>query len=117
MTTVVISAESRNGKRFRAVAGEKESFGETMGEALDALAERLYEPEGQAVVLVKDFRPDEFFTAQQQERMSQLMQTLREAQDGTGTISPEEQAELEALIEAELEGSIRRAEAINKLAK
>lgn len=116
MTMVVISAESRNGKRFRAVAGEKESFGNTMGEALDALTERLDEPRNDAVVWVHDFRPDEFFTAAQQKRMSELMQKLRAAQNGDDVISPDEQAELEELVNAELEASVRRAETMVRLA-
>lgn len=110
MTTVVILPESGNGKRFRALAGEKESFGSTMGEALDALADDLYETEEQAVVLVQDFRPDEFFDEAQQRRLSFLMAKWRSARDRGEVFPTSEQEELEELIEIELEASGKRAQ-------
>lgn len=114
MTTVVILPESRNGKGFRAIAGEKESFGSTMGEALDALNERLGD---EAVVLVQDLRPDEFFNEAQQRRLSYLMNKWRMARDHGSEFSAAEQEELEKLIETELEGSARRAERLAEQTK
>ncbi len=110
MTTVLVLPNNQNGKSFRAISGEKESFGETVGEALDAMTEELELKNSNAVVFVQDFRPDEFFTEAQQKRMAELMQKWRTARDKGGDWSPEEQTELEKLIEAELEGSARRTE-------
>lgn len=110
MTTVVILPESGKGKRFRAVAGEKESFGSTMGEALDALTEDLNEREDRALVLVQDFRPDEFFNEDQQRRLSYLMGKWRSARDLGEDFPPSEQEELEKLIETELEAAGNRSQ-------
>jgi hypothetical protein len=117
MTTVVVLPNNQNGKTFRAVSGENESFGETIGEALDALTAKLQTPQGNAVIYIQDFRPDEFFTEAQQKRLSELMNKLHEAQEGKQEFSPEEKAELENLIAAELEGSTRRAEKIAQVFK
>ncbi len=118
MTTVVVLSNNQNGKTFRAISGEKESFGETVGEALDAMAEELELTGRNAVVYVQDFRPDEFFTEAQQTRMAQLMEKWRTARDNGERLSDDEQAELEELIETELEGSARRAEKLaNQLGK
>ena len=63
-------------------------------------------------VSAQRFRPDPFFTAEQQQRMTELMTLWRVARDAGGKLPPDEQAELEALVEAELEGAARRAEAM-----
>ena len=110
MKTVLVLPNNQNGKHFRAVSGEKESFGETVGEALDAMTEELDLQNKNAVVLIQDFRPDEFFSEAQQKRMSELMKSWRKARDEGGSWSDEEQAELEKLVEAELEGSARRTQ-------
>lgn len=118
MTTVVVLPTNQTGRKFRAVSGEKESFGETVGEALDAMTEELELTGGNAVVYVQDFRPDEFFNEVQQSRLAELMQKWRDARDAGKTLAGEEQAELEKLIETELEGSARRAEKLaNQLGK
>jgi len=110
MTTVVVLPNNQNGKTFRAISGGKESFGETVGEALDAMTEELELKGNNAVVYVQDFRPDEFFNEAQQARLAELMQKWRVARDAGETLPGNEQAELERLIETELEGSARRAE-------
>ena len=109
MTTVVVLPNKQNGKSFRAVSGEKESFGKTVGEAIDALTEQLELTERNAVVYIQDLQPDEFFTEAQQKRLAELMGKWRAARDYGKAFSDEEQAELEKLIEAELEGSGKRA--------
>lgn len=109
MTTVVILPESPNGKRFKAVAGKEESFGSTMGEALDALAERLDEADENAEVLIQDFRPDEFFSENQQRRLSFLMSKWRSARDSGGDLPAVERDELEKLIEVEIDASAKRS--------
>lgn len=110
MTTVLVLPNNQNGKTFRAISGEKESFGATVGEALDAITEELELTGENAVVYVQDYRADEFFTEAQQTRMAELMQKWRMARDESQTLPNDEQAELEELIEAELKGSTARAE-------
>ena len=118
MTTVLILPNNQNGKHYRAVSGEKESFGETVGEAIDAMAEELELMGRNAVVYVQDFRPDEFFTEPQQRRLTELMQKWREARDEGEMLALDEQTELEKLIEDELVGSGKRAEKLaNRLCR
>jgi hypothetical protein len=103
MTTITILPEKTDS--YRAVAGDKESTGRTAGEALDALTSQLEDEEGGTLVIVQNYKPDRFFNAAQQERLTELMQ-LREAVD----LSPEEESELEGLVEAELDGARLRVE-------
>lgn len=114
MTTITILPENVDAQNptFRALAGEKNSTGKTMGEALDALNAQLSEAESGTLVIVQQFRPDEFFTATQQARLSELMTKWRAARDAGEKLPADEQAELEALVEAQLEGSARRTEAM-----
>ncbi|MBI1765967.1 MAG: hypothetical protein HYR56_31570 [Acidobacteria bacterium] len=95
---------------WRAVAGDKRSQGKTMGEALDALAAQLALDESEARVIVGSKRPDQFFSAAQQQRLAALMAQWRMARDTGQQLPPHEQLELEALIEAEVQGAGRRAE-------
>lgn len=114
MTTISILPEknSPNGTFYRAVAGEKESVGKTVGEALDALKEQLTEEESTTLVIIKNQYPDRFFTRTQQQKLELLMSKWREARDAGRVLSSEDQKELEALIEAELQGTQQRAEAV-----
>lgn len=62
--------------------------------------------------------PDEFFTIDQQQKLELLMSRWRQAQDAGITLSAEDQHELEALIDDELQGTARRTESvINKLSE
>lgn len=110
MTTVEVSAHNQNGKGFRAVSGEKESFGKTVGQAIDALTLQLENGDTDTLVIVQRFQPDEFFSADQQKRLGYLMQKMRDARDLGKMLPQDEWSELEGLVEAELEGSARRAE-------
>jgi hypothetical protein len=105
MTTITIVPEKTDS--FRAVAGDKESTGRTAGEALDALNSQLEDEENGTLVIVQNRKADEFFSAAQQQRLTQLMQ-FREA----GSLSTEEERELESLVEAELAGARQRARAL-----
>lgn len=102
MTTITILPEE---KKFRAVSGNRESFGRTAGEALDALTAQLDEKEGGTLVVIQNRRADKFFNSSQQKRLTELM-AKRKAQ----LLSVDEETELENLVEAELEGAKRRAE-------
>ena len=111
MKTVVVN---QNGKTFSAISGKNKSFGKTVGEAIDALTKQIPD-EPNPVIYIQDFQPDEFFTAQQQTRLAELMQKLR---DTELELSVEEKSELENLINVELDGSAKRAAKIaEKLGK
>lgn len=90
---------------YRAIVGRKESTGRTAGEALDALTSQLADDEGGTLVIVQTRKTDRFFNAAQRERLTELM-----SRRGAGALSLEEEKELEALVEAELNGARRRAE-------
>ena len=79
-------------------------------EALDALTSQLSPDEGGMLVVIQRLRPDRFFTAAQQQRLADLMSQWRIARDAGGSLAPDEQIELQSLVEAELEAAGRRAE-------
>ncbi|BAZ08953.1 hypothetical protein NIES4071_07590 [Calothrix sp. NIES-4071] len=110
MTTVAIQPiQDESGKRYyRAVAGNKQSVGKTAGQALDALTTQLGETEFNGVLLLQSFRPDQFFNIEQQKRLSQLMELWREARDKGESLPEELQAELDSLVEAELNAATNR---------
>ncbi|HEX4950587.1 MAG TPA: hypothetical protein VFZ34_28230 [Blastocatellia bacterium] len=58
--------------------------------------------------------PDQFFTAEQVERLGELKSRWRDVREAGKQLLPSEQAELAALVEAELAGAGLRAEAIAK---
>ncbi len=93
---------------YRAVAGDKHSEGETVGAALDALTAQFSEAEAGALVIVQTLRPDRFFNAAKQQRLAELMGRWRTARDQGRTLAPDEQAELQALVEAEVRASADR---------
>ena len=94
---------------YRAIAGQKHGQGKTAGEALDALTAQLSADEASTLVVVQSRRPDRFFTAVQQVRLATLMERWHAACEQGATLSPDEQAELEALIAQELHASAARA--------
>jgi hypothetical protein len=116
MTVVSILPESQgtNGPAYRAVSGEYQSLGRTAGEALDALTAQLGADRSGTLVVVQHMQPDRFFTAAQQQRLQELMDRWRTACDAGAALPPAEQAELEALVEAEVEAAARRAEALTR---
>ena len=115
MTTITIVSESNGSPTsYRAVAGKAQAVGKTAGEALDALAAQLGEADGGMLLVVRYHRPDVFFTAAQQERLQELMTRWRTARDAGGALPPQEQAELDALVEAELRAATARAAALSR---
>ena len=113
MTRVaILPVPSETGKvAYHAISGDKHSQGNTAGEALDALAAQLGDEEAGTLVIVQTGRPDRFFSAAQQQRLAELMDRWRAARDADSSLSAEEQAELSALVEAELAASAARAAA------
>lgn len=57
-------------------------------------------------------QPDRFFSREQIERLAVLMDRWREARDHGVALAPQEQAELEQLVEAELVLATKRAAAM-----
>lgn len=94
---------------YRAIAGEKRAQGNTDGEALDALMAQLSADEASTLIMVQSLRPDRFFTPAQQQRLEALMGRWRIMRDQGDTLTADEQAELEALIAAELQAAAARA--------
>jgi hypothetical protein len=109
MTTIAIVPE---GPAYRAVTGAKQSVGKTVGEALDTLTAQLDEAERGTLVVVQSFRPDSFFTAAQQQRLAELWARWQAARAAGATLAPEEQAELDDLVQAEVQASAERARAL-----
>jgi hypothetical protein len=97
---------------YRAVAGDKHSEGRTAGAALDALTAQFSEGEAGMLVIVQTLQPDRFFNAVQQQRLADLMGLWRKARDQGGALPADEQAELNALVEAEVRASADRAAAL-----
>lgn len=114
MDTITIAVESLDTGEtiWRAASGGKRSLGRTAGEALDKLTPLLDDDTSGALVVIQPMRPDRFFTAEQRERLEELMAQWRAARDSGRQLPPEQQAELEALVEAQLEGAALRAEAL-----
>jgi hypothetical protein len=110
MTKVAIMPEpDQSGEvTYRAIAGRQQSTGKTAGEALDALASALPPDKAPTLVIVQHQSPDRFFTAEQQSRLGELMSRWRFARDSGATLSSGDQAELDALVEAEVRAAGER---------
>jgi len=113
ITVAILPVSDASGERiYRAVAGDKQSTGKTAGEALDALTAQLEGSELGTLLIIQSFRPDWFFSAQQQQRLSDLMNLWRTARDEGQTLPLEQQAELNSLVEAELKAATARTAAL-----
>jgi hypothetical protein len=98
---------------YRATCGDHQATGQTPGQALDSLeAELALSPtvNGTTLVIFQRFRPDEFFTAPQQQRLRELMDQFQTANAQGIPLDTTRQVELEALVEAELEANIQRSQ-------
>lgn len=93
---------------YLAVAGDKQSVGDTAGAALDALTSQLEAEETSTLIILQNMRPDAFFSAVQQQQLATLMDEWRAERD-TGSVLPaEKQRKLEALVDEELLASTAR---------
>ena len=99
-------------EQYRAVADGREAVGGSAGQALDALAAQLGGRLGTSVVVVYLKEPDEFFTAEQHRRLTELRAKWKAALDAGKPLPPDERAELDDLIFAELGGTARRTAAL-----
>lgn len=114
MTKVAILPEPtvQGAIEYRAIAGTRQAVAGTAGAALDAVTAQLPADETGTLVIVQNHRPDQFFTAEQQRRLSELMARWRAARDAGSSLPPSEQAELDALAEAEVRASGERTAAL-----
>ncbi len=120
MTRVtILPVATMSGKpSYFAVAGDKQSFGNSAGEALDALTQQLEAGQGGTLVIVQHLRPDAFFDLVEQQQLGELMMHWRIARDQNQSLPATEQTALEKLIEAELRASAARTETLlNELAQ
>ncbi|ASC69450.1 hypothetical protein XM38_003770 [Halomicronema hongdechloris C2206] len=112
-TVAILPISDSSGERaYRAISGDKHSTGKTVGQALDALTAQLGEVEFRALLLIQSCRPDPFFSAEQQGRLSELMDVWRAARDQGQELPIEQQDELNALVEAELRAATARTAAL-----
>ncbi len=116
--TIEIVREQRDAQQtvYRAIRGEQQAAGATPGQALDTL-ERMLAMRGKeagkgTLIIVQHFRPDAFFTAEQQARLQALMSRFHVARETGQELDPKEEQELERLVDAEWQAAIERGAAI-----
>lgn len=116
MKTVAILSEiiDGNGTIYRAVGDGVQCTGRSAGEALDGLAARLDPSQSGTLIVIQTFSPDGFFGADQSRRLGELMVKWRAARDAGVMLSADEQAELDALARAELDGALQRTRELQR---
>jgi hypothetical protein len=122
MQTIAILPEpTADSLSYRATCGQHQATGQTPGQALDTLEAELATTStdsGETLVILQRFRPDDLFTAAQQQRLRELMDQFQTAMTSgrsetiaQGTqLAPTVQSELNTLVEAELEANIQRSQ-------
>lgn len=68
-------------------------------------------PTGTTLVVVQPMQPDAWFTAEQRQRLSELMARWRTARDAGQSLPPIEQAELDGPVQTELPAATQRSAA------
>jgi hypothetical protein len=91
--------------RFRATAGDYQSFGETPQQALAALLERLPDDPVMPIAIWPYNHGDAFFTDAQQLRLEELKQRRN-------SLTAEEQAELDDLVAASFDATTARVRSL-----
>jgi hypothetical protein len=108
-TISIGTISSTNGDRlYRAASGNRQSTGKTAGAALDALTAQMENQEIEGFLLLQSHQPDRFFTAQQQQRLTELMSLWRTSRDAGDSFPIDLQSELDALIDEELNATADR---------
>ncbi|HZV07458.1 MAG TPA: hypothetical protein VE999_20405 [Gemmataceae bacterium] len=118
MTTIAIVPDNPQGSpaSYRAIAGDVQSSGATVGQALDAVRAQLNGPEQTTLIVLQPMQPDHLFTAEQQQRLAELLARWGAARDAGASMPPQEQAELNTLVDAELRAAtIRSADLVRQL--
>jgi len=118
ITTIEIIQERKDAQQtiYRVIKGEQQAASTTPGRALDTL-ERILAVQGKetdegTLIVIQRFRPDAFFTAEQQARLQELMSRLHDACDTGQDLSPEEKQKLEGLVDVEWQADIERGAAL-----
>jgi hypothetical protein len=113
MRISILSEPTTQGEvTYRAIAGGRQATARTAGAALDAITAQFPADDTGTLVIVQSHCPDEFFTAQQQQRLNGLMARWRAARDAGDSLPAPEQAELDALVDTEVRASGQRAAAV-----
>ena len=73
------------------------------------LGSQLTGEETDTIVIVRSMSPDQFFSSEQRRRLEGLVTLWRDAVARNRSLSSEEQAELEQLVEAEVRATTARA--------
>jgi pyruvate kinase len=110
-TIEILPESTAESLRYRATCGSHQATGQTPGQALDSLEAELAMTSthsGETLVILQRFRPDDLFTAAQ--RLRELMDQFQVAIAQGAALTPTVQAELDALVEAELEANIQRSQ-------
>ena len=108
-TVAILPISNASGeKSYRAISGDKQSVGKTAGQALDALTIQLGKVEFRGLLIIDNFHDDQFFTREQQQRLSELMNMWRIARDQEQELPPEIQTELDNLVNLELNAATAR---------
>jgi pyruvate kinase len=114
MQTIAILPEpTADSLSYRATCGQHQATGQTPGQALDTLEAELATTStdsGETLVILQRFRPDDLFTAAQQQRLRELMDQFQAAIAQGTHLAPTVQSELDTLVEAELEANIQRSQ-------
>ncbi len=117
MTTISVLAPTQTGGEYRAVDGDVEAHGDTLGQAIDALVERTGEHPGATLVVIQPKAGDEFFTDAQRHRLAELMGRWRAARDTARPFPVADQSELDTLIADELKAAVARSAALLRAAR
>ena len=113
MKVAILPEPTTHGEiEYRAIGGGRQALAKTAGAALDAITAQFPADDAGTLVIVQSHRPDQFFSARQQQRLSELMARWRVARDASKSLPPAEQAELDALVDAEVQASGDRAAAL-----
>jgi pyruvate kinase len=114
MQTIAILPEpTADSLSYRATCGQHQATGQTPGQALDTLEAELATTStdsGETLVILQRFRPDDLFTAAQQQLLRKLMDKFQAAITQGTQLAPTVQSELDTLVEAELEANIQRSQ-------
>lgn len=111
MSTVLVTPVSNGSTRagYCAVVGDATGFGETVGQALDALLPQYDDNDASTLIVVRRPQPDDFFNEAQQSRLTDLMSKWRTARAANVPFDSADQEELESLIGEEIVASGKRA--------
>ena len=113
MKVAILSEPTAQGDvTYRAISGGRQAVASTAGAALDAITAQFPADDFGMLVIVQNHHPDPFFTAAQQRRLSELMELWRAVRDAGDSLPLTEQAELDALVDAEVRASGQRTAAI-----